>query len=125
MLAKERGYRDIIITGIRGTCTDHLLGNLFLLAKSRFASLRIKIIDGREEMVIARKHTRIKGKKGDVVSLVALRSARGVATKGLFYPLHGAVLQQGSARGIRNRLTGTYAEVGLRNGALLVIHQHS
>lgn len=122
-LAKERGCKEIILTGIRGTSTDHFLGNLLLLAKKRFASLHIKIIEGREEMELIRKRIRIKGKKGQIVSLVPIGGdVRGVTTKGLFYPLQNDTLRAGSARGIRNRMTTERAEISTRRGDLLVIH---
>jgi len=123
-LAAERGCKEIILAGVRGTATDHFVGNLFMLAKKKFASLDIKIIEGREEILLVRTRIRIKGSKGDDLSLIAIgRDARGVSTKGLFYLLKNAVLQSGTAQGIRNKLTGTYAEITVRKGPLLVIHR--
>lgn len=123
-LAKERGCKEIILTGIRGSSSDHFLGNLFLLAKKRFAKIRMRIIEGKEEIELVRKRLMIEGKKGETVSLVPLGpDARGVTTKGLFYPLKNAVLQAGSSRGIRNHMTGKHAEVSVRKGTLLVIHE--
>ena len=123
-LAMEWGCREIILAGVRGTATDHFLGNLYLLAKKKYASLNIKIIEGNEEIMLTRSRIKITGAKGDAVSLIAIgRNASGVTTNGLFYPLKNAVLQSGTAQGIRNRLTGKYAEISLRRGAILVIHQ--
>ena len=122
-LARKRGCREIILTGIRGTSTDHMFGNIFLLAKKKFASLNIKIIEGKEEMMLARKRIRIKGKIGDIVSLIAISgNASGITTKGLFYPIVNDALSAGSARGIRNRMTSKHAEITVRKGSLLVIH---
>ena len=122
-LAKERGCREILITGIRGTNTDHFLGNLFLLAKKKFVSSRITIVEGREEMIVVRKKVRIEGKKEDTISLIAHGGrARGITTKGLFYPLKNALIRAGSSRGIRNHMTGRNAEISVRSGALLIIH---
>ena len=123
-LAAERGCKEIILAGVRGTATDHFVGNLFMLAKKKFASLDIKIIEGREEILLVRTRIRIKGSKGDDLSLIAIgRDARGVSTKGLFYLLKNAVLQSGTAQGIRNKMTGKYAEITVRKGPLLVIHR--
>lgn len=124
MYAIKKGCQEFIMTGVRGTATDHFLGNLYLLAKKKYASLKIKIVEGNEEIVLVRQHIRIRGKKGDAVSLIATgRNARGVTTKGLFYPLKNAVLKSGTAQGIRNCLTGKNAEIKLKKGAILVIHQ--
>ena len=123
-LAMKRGCKEIILAGVRGTATDHFLGNIFMLAKKKFASLDIKIIEGREEILLVRTRVRIKGKKGDDLSLIAIgQDAKGVSTKGLFYPLKNATLKSGTAQGIRNKLTGTHAEITVRKGPLLVIHR--
>ena len=123
-LAMKRGCKEIILAGVRGTATDHFLGNLFMLAKKKFASLDIKIIEGREEILLVRTRVRIKGSKGDDLSLIAIgQDAEGVSTKGLFYPLKNATLKSGTAQGIRNKLTGKYAEITVRKGPLLVIHR--
>jgi thiamine pyrophosphokinase len=122
MYAVEHGCREIIITGVRGTSTDHVLGNLFMLARPKYASYDIKIIEGAEEMTLIRDKIRIEGKKGRLVSLIPIgRDVRGVTTKGLFYPLKNEVLLSGSARGIRNKMTGTSAEITIQKGTLLVI----
>lgn len=123
-LAMDRGCTEIILAGVRGTATDHFLGNIFMLAKKKFASLDLKIIEGQEEILLVRTRVRIRGMKGDDLSLIAIGTdARGVTTKGLFYPLKNAVLQSGTAQGIRNKMTGKYAEITLKKGALLVIHR--
>lgn len=123
-LAMERGCKEIILAGVRGTATDHFLGNIFMLAKKKFAGLNIKIVEGVEEMELVRTRIRITGKKNDDVSLIAIGAdASGVSTKGLFYPLKNAVLESGTARGIRNKMTGKYAEITVRKGPLLVIHR--
>ena len=126
MFAQEQGCGEIIITGIRGTHTDHLFANLALLAKKKYTSLDMKIIDGKETITLVRKRIRIRGKTGDTVSLIAIRSgATGVVTKGLFYPLKNGALAAWSAQGLRNHLTSTRAEITLQKGALLLIHQKS
>jgi thiamine pyrophosphokinase len=123
-LAVERGCKEIILAGVRGTATDHLLGNIFMLAKKKFAAFKIMIVEGREEMMVVRKHIRIAGSKGDDLSLIAIGAdASGVSTKGLFYPLKNAVLTSGTAQGIRNKMTATHAEITLKKGTLLVIHR--
>jgi len=125
-LAAKRGCREIIITGVRGTSTDHLVGNLFMLAKKKFAHLSLRIIEGNEEIVLVRKYVRINGKKGDIVSLIPARGdARGITTRGLFYSLKDATIKAGSSRALRNSLTGKRAVVSLRGGALLVVHQRT
>ncbi len=124
MLAKERGYTQIIITGFRGTATDHMLGNLFLLFKKPYRGLDIRILDGKEEIRTVYKNIDISGNKDDTVSLVAIgEDAKSVTTTGLFYPLKDATLHVDTSEGLRNHLTGSRAKVGIRKGSLLVIHR--
>ncbi len=124
LLAKERGIRTIILTGVRGTHTDHMVGNLFLLTKKEFASLSMKIVESSEEIFVVRKRVRIEGKKGDLVSLLPMgHDACGVTTKGLLYSLRGETLFSGSTRSLRNRMTGQHAEITMRTGPLLVVHR--
>jgi thiamine pyrophosphokinase len=124
LLAKERGIRTIILTGVRGTHTDHMVGNLFLIAQKEFASLPMKIVEGKEEIFVVRKHVRIEGKKGDLVSLLPMgHDARDVTTKGLLYSLLGETLFSGSTRSLRNRMTGKRAEINVRSGAVLIVHR--
>lgn len=124
MLAKKRGYTDIIMTGIRGRETDHLIANLALLGKKRYLSLNLRMIDGKEEMTLVRREIDITGKKGDIISLIPIGDdARGVSTEGLFYPLKNAKLRAWTSQGLRNHLTGKQGKVALKKGSLLVIHQ--
>src|SRR3989344_7970171 len=62
-LAAARGCKEIILAGVRGTATDHFVGNLFMLAKKKFASLDIKIIEGQEEIMLVRTSIRIEGRE--------------------------------------------------------------
>jgi len=121
--AIQKGAKEIILAGVRGTASDHFIGNLLMLAKKKYAGLSIKIVEGKEEMRLIRKHIRITGKKGDIVSLLPIGpDVRGITTRGLFYPLKKAILKSGTARGIRNRMTGKHAEITVQKGTLLIIH---
>jgi thiamine pyrophosphokinase len=65
----------------------------------------------------------IRGQVGDTVSLIPLAGdAVGITTFHLAYPLQAENLQFGAARGISNLMTGSAAQVSLREGLLMVVH---
>lgn len=123
-LAIERGCREVVIVGFQGTHTDHVIGNLFLLANKKFTSASLKIIEGNEEIVLVRKRVTIRGKHNDMVSLIPFGGhAVGITTRGLLYSLHKETLYIGSTRGLRNHLTHTQATVAVDKGSLLMVHR--
>ncbi|MEK7109769.1 MAG: thiamine diphosphokinase, partial [Patescibacteria group bacterium] len=65
-------FQEIIIFGILGDRIDHLLANIFLLAKvqSENQSIKIKIIEGKKEIFILNKKITINGKVGDEISII-------------------------------------------------------
>jgi len=143
--ALEMGAEQLFICGATGGRTDHLLANVFLLARAPLASVDACLVDGGETIRLLRAdgefaHPKaraqgrkdaggglgrltIEGAAGDLLSLLPLGAdAAGVSTGGLLYPLEDETLHLGEARGISNVLTGSRAEVSLRRGRLLVIH---
>ena len=45
-----------------------------------------------------------------------------ISTAGLRWPLEGALLSQGTTRGVSNEMTGTTATVSVTAGTALVVH---
>lgn len=124
MLAQERGCRTVILTGVRGSHTDHMMGNFLLLANKEFAALSMKIVEGDEEIVLVREHARITGKKDDMISLLPVGvPVKGVVTRGLLYPLKNETLVLGSTRSLRNCMTGKRADITLQKGAVIMVHR--
>ncbi len=116
---KEKKIREVIILGALGRRLDHLSSNLMVTAKSQ---LKIKIIEGNQELQIIRKKVIIKGKKGDLVSLVPLlQDCEKVTTVGLKWRLQGETLKLGKGRGVSNVMLGKIASVSLAKGCLLAV----
>lgn len=112
----------VLVVGGHGGRTDHLLGNLLLVASGRHAGLRITVWSGSETVTVVRDTALLARSAGAVVSLLAVNGpATGVTTRGLRFPLDGATLEPGSSLGISNELTGADAEVRVRSGVLLAI----
>jgi thiamine pyrophosphokinase len=122
--AAARGCDPIIVIGAVGGRLDHTLANVYLLALSQLDGRTVRLVAGREEVMLLRPgvHT-LSGVPGDTVSLLPIGGpAGGVTTTGLAYPLRGETLHFGPARGVSNVMQGETAEVSLDSGWLLLIH---
>ncbi len=126
LAAQRRGVTHVVIVGGAGGRLDHFLANVALLASPRFADLRLEVRVDDARVVVVRggePSVQIDGSPGDLVTLLpAGGAARGVATKGLQYPLHGEDLPLGTTRGVSNVIVDGPASVGLDDGVLLVVH---
>ena len=136
-LAVERGAHEVVVIGAIGGRIDHQLGNVLLLASPAFASVAVRIVDragaidrtctlepssGHEILAITGR-AEIRGRVGDVVSLLPLNGAvTGITTTGLLYPLTDEGLALGSSRGMSNVLTCDPATVRVGCGVLLAVH---
>ena len=115
---------EIVLLGALGGRLDHSLANIFLLTNPMLGSIKVRIVDGPEEIFLAQPQswTKIHGEVGDTVSLLPIgETASGVRLEGLEYPLDNEPLVQGFARGISNRLTRPSGRVWVGSGLLLVV----
>lgn len=125
-LAVEEAVRmdakDVLMLGVLGTRYDHSLSNIFLLKRLHEAGIRARIVNEHNEITLTSDRiTLIKDVFTKVSLLPLTMTAKGVTTKGLYYPLTDATLLQGSSRGISNEYTGETAEVSVKEGILIVI----
>ena len=120
--APAEAARDILIFGALGGRWDQTLANLLLLAHPDFRAVRVRLVDGRQQIYLVQGPTVIEGQPGDTVSLVALNGdALGVTTDGLEYPLQRGTLRFGSTLGISNVLVGTRATVSVESGLVACV----
>ncbi len=127
-LAVDRGAQSLIILGALGGRWDMSIGSLFLLALPELKKIPVRLIDGRQEIVLltGKKTAVFHGKPGDTLSLIPTDgNVTGITLAGLEYPLVNATLTSGSSRGISNVLQNEKATVSLESGTLLcvLIHQ--
>lgn len=116
---QENKINEVIILGFLGRRLDHMISNLIVMAK---AKLKIKVIEGNQELQICRDIITLTGEKGDLVSLIPLLGdCLKVRTVGLKWRLQGSTLQAGIGRGVSNVMTGKTAKVSLKKGSLLVV----
>lgn len=122
--AVNKGFKEILIFGaFGGSLIDHTYANLLLASHPKYKKVNIAFIHGNQEIFIVKKERVIKGKKGNLLSLIPLKgNCLGVVTQGLKWQLKDSVLYYGSTLGISNILTSRQAEIKIRKGILLVVH---
>jgi thiamine pyrophosphokinase len=121
-LAKAEGASNLLIFGALGGRWDQTLANLLLLAHPDFRLLRVRLIDGNQQIYLIQQHTVIEGQPGDTVSLISLQGeARGITTRGLEYPLERGSLSFGSTLGVSNVLVTARGSVSVEDGLVACI----
>ena len=124
--AIQAGYREILIAGALGGRLDQTLGNLALLSDPRLVKYNIRFDDGVEEAFFTRNRCEMRGKPGEVVSLIPWDGeVTGIFTTGLRWPLHGETLLPDRTRGISNEMVNEVAGLEIASGLLLCIHHRS
>ena len=120
--AIDNGFSDLVLIGFTGTRTDHTLTNLFLLKGISERGARAEIIDEHNVIRYAEKENIIRGKKGDIVSIIPIGGdVSGITTEGLDYPLFSETLEFGKGRGVSNEMTGDECRITVKNGSALII----
>jgi thiamine pyrophosphokinase len=123
LYAAERGIKEILIFAALGNRWDHSLTNLLLTAHPKLQAVAVTLIDGSQRIHLIRGNSAIEGKPGDTVSLIPIGSdAHGVTTTGLEYVLNEGVLPFGTSFGVSNVMTHAIAEVRIREGLVLCVH---
>lgn len=119
-LAWEPSQLTVVSGG--GGRLDHLLASALTLAAPRYADVEVVGLLGRATVTVVRRTSRLLGRPGELVSLLAVNGpACGVTTEGLLYPLAGEQLEPGSTRGVSNELAAPAATVRLEHGVLLAV----
>jgi thiamine pyrophosphokinase len=119
----ERGGNPVIVIGALGGRIDQTLANIFLLLMPELVNVDVRLDDGHDELFLIRDQVEVRGKKGDIVSLLPMLSpSTGIKTNGLKYSLNNETLLPDHSRGISNVMDAEKAEISLRTGLLLCIH---
>ncbi len=124
--ALERDVHAILIVAALGGRLDQTLANLFLLTDPALRGVDVRLDDGVEEAFFVREQALVRGRAGDVVSLLPWGGpAEGVVTEGLRWALHGETLYPHKTRGVSNEMMGAEAHLRLRAGLLLCLHRRT
>jgi thiamine pyrophosphokinase len=122
--AIESGHREIIIVAALGGRLDHALSNISLLTDPRLSTLDVCIDDGVEEIFFCRDQAKVRGRSGDIVSLIPWGGeVTGVATEKLKWRLYGETLYPYKTRGISNEMLSEEAVINITSGLLLIVHR--
>lgn len=119
VLAESCNPAEIIIIGAIGDNLDHTLANVVCLDKIR-RDISACIIDNRHEINLVKKSLTLKGKKGDIVSVITLTPVKNLKYSGLQWAPDKTCSVFGWF-GIRNRMTKSPAKITLDSGKVLVI----
>jgi thiamine pyrophosphokinase len=123
LAAIHHGATSIDLLGAMEGRWDQALANVALLALPELAGRRVRLLGEGQEAYLARGEATIAGQVGEKVSLLPLGGpARGITTRGLYYPLRDAELRFERSRGVSNVIVEPPAHVTVREGLLLVVH---
>jgi thiamine pyrophosphokinase len=124
--AIELHPQQIIIVAALGGRLDQTLANIALLTDMRLSTFDVRLDDGLEEIFICRSQVEVRGRAGDIVSLIPWQGAvTEIQTKNLRWALNKETLYPDKTRGISNEMTDDVASVSLGSGLLLIVHRRS
>jgi thiamine pyrophosphokinase len=122
--AIELNPKQIIIVAALGGRLDQTLANITLLSDPRLSKLDIRLDDGVEEIYLCRDHVEVRGRSGDIVSLIPWQgTVSEVQTSALKWSLRKETLYSDKTRGISNEMLGDSAAVSIGSGLLLIVHR--
>lgn len=120
--AIEQGFEEILLLCVFGSRIDHILANIFLMMKITEVGVNVQIIDEFGQIMCVNKSGKIKGKIGEVVSLIPLTPiVSGVRLDGLRFKPKNGKLKMTDTLGISNIFTKKTAKIKIKTGKLLVI----
>lgn len=123
MHAIELGATKITLLGaLSGNRFDHIIANLYL---GLTLSVPLEFINGNQHVLLISgpASVSLKGKKGDILSLIPLQEdVLGITTKNLYYPLNNEPLVFGRPRGVSNVFIQSAIEIAFQKGKLLIVH---
>lgn len=122
-LAKSLGATQIDFVGALGGRMDHALANIGFMYYVYQMGIEPRILTSEEEIFIIHNDKKIiKGKKGDTISIIALKGdVLGVTLEKLEYPLDRAKVTYLSPLGISNVMLEDECVITVEDGYLLVV----
>ncbi len=124
-MAEDMGASEIIFLGSLGNRLDHTLSNLYSSMGTVLKGIRVVHYSPHCQISVVNKPIAIEGRKGDIVSLLALtETVCGVTLEGFEYPLHDVVLEKMNPYAISNVMEGSRGLVSFTRGVLAVFHYY-
>ncbi len=121
----ERGYKDFRIFGGTGGRESHTIANIQTLTGLAEKGARGWLYGKDSVMTVIHNDTlHISAEEEGMVSIFALSDrAEGVDILNMKYTMKNGVMTNNITLGVSNMLIGEEAEITVRNGSLLVIHE--
>ncbi len=123
--AVAAGVREISLFGAWGSRADHSLGNIALLYRLAKEGLKNELFTSKNRLTaISQGECTAETAVGSAVSLLPLdQEVKSVYTKGLYYPLSGQSLFQGTTLGVSNKAVAERVYVSCAAGVLLAVFE--
>lgn len=123
----SEGCNSFLIYGGMGGRPDHSMANYALCASLSRRKIPCRLFgDGYEVTALTDGKMTLYGKTGDTVSVFSFtEKSEGVTYSGLKYPLSNAVLDSFFALGVSNELVSDVAEIEVKHGTLIIMHERS
>jgi len=120
--ALEQGCDKLVFLGLMGGRVDHALVNVFILADMLNRGIDAYIFDGTSYIYITDSRIDVKGKLGDLLSVIPITpKVTGITNGGLEYPLNDFDMEMGFSRGVSNVFVQEDAFVEIKSGMVLVV----
>jgi thiamine pyrophosphokinase len=125
-ILSEEGVDEVILLGVSGGRTDHMLFN-WQLVRLRQWPFSVQFIDETTHTYVLEgaQDVALESTPGSFLSLLAMERSSGVSTAGLQYSLSNAVIEAGSTLGLSNVVVSGPVSVEISSGTLLVIVQRT
>lgn len=124
LLAKEKGFDEVVIYGAFGGKIEHVLGNIALLKIAKNLSLKASIKDGYNIARLLSGVENLVVKENSALSLIPYGgNCKFKRSKGLYYPLDNLTLTPSDTRGISNVAINKSVEIDIEEGESLVFYQ--
>ena len=109
---------EVIVLGAIGERIDHTMANILCLGDFSF---NIRVMDENNEIEIIENKKTIKGKKGDIISIIALTDVENLNYSGLKYAVKRDFNVYAGWLGTSNEMLGEKAAITLKKGKLILM----
>jgi thiamine pyrophosphokinase len=118
----EESIDEVVLLGVSGGRTDHMLFNWQLVRLRRWP-FSLQLIDEtmHAHVLYSEGEVEVDSHPESVLSLLPMERCTGVTTKGLQYPLQNAVIEVGSTLGLSNVVVSKHVHVKISSGTMLVM----
>jgi len=115
-LADKLDAKHVSIIGAIGSRMDHTIANIMCLDK---LNCKMHILDEFNDIYMVRKEINLKGKIGDIISVIALSDVKGLNYEGLKWNVSQKNIESGWI-GICNEMISSTAKITLSSGKIIV-----